>query len=210
MKIAVFSDIHGNMFALKAVLEDMKQFNVERIFCLGDLAMAGPEPLKAIDKIKDLMQNPDFTIIQGNTDEMLSVFSFDIFNKIVEVNEVMGQAYLADSKLLNDEYKSFLASLPKTKEIEISGIIMQASLVIISGGINPIGMYIRFSDECLGITKYVDLGCLICVKIAGVSAATCTDLVGLERLKSATFFKRSLISAMFLYSSGLTLLSHKQ
>ena len=122
MKIAIISDIHGNMEAMNSVLGDIEKENCQKIFCLGDLAMAGPEPIQAIDEIKRLMQNPDFTIIQGNTDEMLSSFSFDIFNKIVELNEVMGQAYLADSKLLTDEYKSFLASLPKTKEIEISGI----------------------------------------------------------------------------------------
>ena len=55
MKIAVISDIHGNMQALEAVLESIKQENCEKIFCLGDLAMAGPEPSKMIDKIRVLL-----------------------------------------------------------------------------------------------------------------------------------------------------------
>ncbi|MBQ3642122.1 metallophosphoesterase family protein [bacterium] len=122
MKIAIISDIHGNMEALNSVLNDIENEKCDKIFCLGDLAMAGPEPIIAIDKIKELMKSPDFEIIQGNTDEMLSAFSFDTFNKILEANEVMGNAYLADSQLLNDDYKKFLGSLNKIKEMEILGI----------------------------------------------------------------------------------------
>lgn len=49
MKIAVLSDIHGNMQALERVLEDIKANDCDKVFCLGDLAMAGPEPQKVID-----------------------------------------------------------------------------------------------------------------------------------------------------------------
>ena len=44
MKIAIISDIHGNIQALEAVMKNIKQEKCEKIFCLGDLAMAGPEP----------------------------------------------------------------------------------------------------------------------------------------------------------------------
>ena len=54
MKIAVISDIHGNMQALNAVLDDINKIGADKIFCLGDLAMAGPEPTVAIDKINEL------------------------------------------------------------------------------------------------------------------------------------------------------------
>ena len=50
MKIAIISDIHGNMQALESILNDIKSQNCDRIFCLGDLAMAGPEPDKTINK----------------------------------------------------------------------------------------------------------------------------------------------------------------
>ena len=49
MRIAVLSDIHGNMEALEAVLEDIKTQNCEKYFVLGDYAMAGPEPYAVID-----------------------------------------------------------------------------------------------------------------------------------------------------------------
>ena len=49
MKIAVISDIHGNVEALEAVMEDIEKEKCDNIFALGDYAMAGPEPWKIID-----------------------------------------------------------------------------------------------------------------------------------------------------------------
>ena len=37
MRIALISDIHGNMVALSAVLEDIQAQDVEKILCLGDV-----------------------------------------------------------------------------------------------------------------------------------------------------------------------------
>ena len=122
MKIAIISDIHGNIDALDSVLSDIEKENCHKIFCLGDIAMAGPEPSLTISKIHDLMQSKDFHIIQGNTDSMLSVFSFDIHKAILDVNEVMANAYLADSELLTQKEKDFLKSLPAQEEIDLFGI----------------------------------------------------------------------------------------
>ena len=44
MKIAVISDIHGNMEAIEAVMDDISKKSCNKIFILGDYAMAGPEP----------------------------------------------------------------------------------------------------------------------------------------------------------------------
>lgn len=122
MKIAIISDIHGNIDAVDSVLSDIQTEKCDKIFCLGDVAMAGPAPQETISKIKDLMKSKDFYIIQGNTDKMLSVFSFDTYNAVLNTNAVMGSAYLADSKLLTQEEKDFLANLPAQKEIELFGI----------------------------------------------------------------------------------------
>ena len=122
MKIAIISDIHGNIDALESVLQDIEKEKCSKIFCLGDIAMAGPEPSTTISKIHDLIQTKDFHIIQGNTDSMLSVFSFDTHNAILQVNEIMASAYLADSNLLNEEEKNFLKNLPEQEEIELFGI----------------------------------------------------------------------------------------
>ena len=39
-KIAVISYIHGNMQALNTFLNDIKEQKADKIFCLGDYAMA--------------------------------------------------------------------------------------------------------------------------------------------------------------------------
>lgn len=122
MKIAIISDIHGNIDALESVLQDIKKENCSKILCLGDLVMAGPAPKVTLNKIHALMQSKDFHIIQGNTDKMLSVFSFDTYNEILNTNAVMASAYLADSKLLSDEDKAFLKNLPAQEELELFGI----------------------------------------------------------------------------------------
>ena len=59
MKIAVISDIHGNQEALDAVLEDIKEQNCEKIFCLGDYAMAGPEPVETINRFMEMSKRED-------------------------------------------------------------------------------------------------------------------------------------------------------
>ncbi len=122
MKIAIISDIHGNIDALNNVLDDIKKEECVKIFCLGDIAMAGPQPKETIAKIKTLIEAGNFHIIQGNTDKMLSEFSFDIYKEIIKTSTVMASAYLADNKLLSDEEKTFLRNLPEKEEINLFGI----------------------------------------------------------------------------------------
>ena len=118
MKFAVLSDIHGNMFALRAVLEDMKNFEVERVLCLGDLAMAGPEPNKTIDFVR----TQDWTVIQGNTDEMIANFSHDVYEAVKTGAPIMANALEADVKEISSENKNYLKNLPINKSIETDGL----------------------------------------------------------------------------------------
>lgn len=121
MKIAVISDIHGNMQALEAVLEDIKKENCEKIFCLGDLAMAGPEPIKAIELIRKLYEKGNFELIQGNTDEMIAHPEISI--PLVKTKfPIMGDALENDAKIIPDDLKEFLKNLHKQKELEIEGV----------------------------------------------------------------------------------------
>lgn len=75
MRLAVFSDVHGNVTALDAVLADLEGVGaVDLIWCLGDLAAMGPHPLACIARIRDLQaQHGDkkVTVIGGNTDRYL-------------------------------------------------------------------------------------------------------------------------------------------
>lgn len=119
MKIAVLSDIHGNMQALNRVLTDIKEQNCEKVFCLGDLAMAGPEPEKVIEFVE---KQQNWTVIQGNTDKMIADFTPEILKNTEKAFPVMGHALADDVLFLSDEAKNFLKNLPPQKELEVEGV----------------------------------------------------------------------------------------
>lgn len=122
MKIAIISDIHGNDEALTAVLNSINMEKCDKIFCLGDLAMAGPEPSKVVNKIKDLTSSINFVLIQGNTDEKLGIYDKNFEENLDKNVPVMASAYRADLKELSSDDKNFLASLPEKITVEESGI----------------------------------------------------------------------------------------
>ena len=122
MKIAIISDIHGNLDAIQKVVEDIKSQGCQKILCLGDLAMAGPLPTETIDYIRDLKNSFDFEIIQGNTDEMIALSSDEVYNKLNSALPVMAEAYKSDINTVTDEQKEYLKNLPSQKEIKVGNI----------------------------------------------------------------------------------------
>lgn len=122
MKVAVISDIHGNMQALEAVLQDIENEKCEKIFCLGDLAMAGPEPVKAIEKIKELYEKGYLLLIQGNTDEMIGNYSSKVNDNVKDAFPIMAKALENDVKIIPKELREFLKNLPKQAELEIQDV----------------------------------------------------------------------------------------
>ena len=69
MRIAIFSDIHGNAIALDAVLQDIQaKGGVDEIWVLGDLAAIGHAPIKTLACLASLA---NASIISGNTDRFL-------------------------------------------------------------------------------------------------------------------------------------------
>ena len=66
MKIALFSDIHGNSVALDAVLADIQsQGGVEGYWVLGDLVAVGHDPVGVLERLTAL---PNVQYVRGNTD----------------------------------------------------------------------------------------------------------------------------------------------
>src|SRR6185436_6179939 len=68
MRIGLISDIHGNLVALDAVLAAFDRAEVDRIICLGDLAVLGPEPAGVIDRIRER----GIATVRGNVDDWLT------------------------------------------------------------------------------------------------------------------------------------------
>lgn len=67
-RLAVLSDIHGNIFALDAVLRHAELHGVDGYVVLGDLAAIGSHPVASLERLAAL---PNARIVQGNTDRYL-------------------------------------------------------------------------------------------------------------------------------------------
>jgi predicted phosphodiesterase len=67
MRLAVVSDIHGNLTALEAVIADLERRRADIVLQGGDLALAGCQPAEVIDRVREL----GWPGILGNTDELL-------------------------------------------------------------------------------------------------------------------------------------------
>ena len=122
MKIAVISDIHGNMEAIEAVMNDIEKQGCEKIFVLGDYAMAGPNPKEAVEYFMKHESDPKFVMIQGNTDLMIVDYNFDLYDELKEKAPIMAEALKNDSSILNAFEKVFLKRLPIQKEVFIDGV----------------------------------------------------------------------------------------
>lgn len=124
MKIAVISDIHANKSALERVLDDIKIFSPDKIFCLGDLILAGYNPNYVCQKMLDLKDeyNDNFIIIQGNTDKMIANCSEDLIEKTKKAFPCMGYSLEDDVKITNKKYIDFVKNLNEKEKIEINGL----------------------------------------------------------------------------------------
>ncbi len=64
-RIAVLSDIHGNIPALDAILHDIRSRQISRIFCLGDIVGKGPHSDQAVYICREVCE----LTIRGNWDD---------------------------------------------------------------------------------------------------------------------------------------------
>ena len=71
-KIAIISDIHANYEALTVVLDDIKQKNVDAIYCLGDVIGYGPSPIECLQKTVEICS----FILLGNHEEAVLAGAF--------------------------------------------------------------------------------------------------------------------------------------
>lgn len=122
MKIAVISDIHGNLAALDAVLEDMKAQECEKVFVLGDYAMAGPRPSETVNWFMKKQGDLNYKMIQGNTDLMIADFSDELYENVKSKAPIMAEALKDDVKTLNIIQKDFLKNLPIQLQVEEEGV----------------------------------------------------------------------------------------
>jgi len=115
IKVGVISDIHGNIDALKKVLDSMDKLEIKRLLILGDLAIMGAEPNNTITFIREMASKYDMEIIQGNTD------LFVVSEGLPDVPDENKKAIQYAKDTLSQENLSFLKLLPEQKSIKIGG-----------------------------------------------------------------------------------------
>ncbi len=127
MRIAIVSDIHGNLTAFEAILADLRQTSPDLIFHGGDLPHGGSSPATIVDRIRDL----GWQGVLGNTDEMLfDPESLTAFARRLPQLKAMFDAIeemaAATRETLGDERIEWLRGLPR-KQVHGSMTLVHAS-----------------------------------------------------------------------------------
>jgi putative phosphoesterase len=157
MRVAAIYDIHGNLPALEAVLDDIRQAEVDHVVVGGDV-FPGPLPRETIAYLLDLEIPVQF--IQGNGDrEVLARMRGTESSAIPETyREVMRWV----AQQLDPEHERLLASWPKTLRVEIGGL--GAVLFCHATPHNDTEIFTRLTseDRLLPIFGGLDVAVVVC------------------------------------------------
>lgn len=108
IKIALISDLHANIAAFDAVLDDISKTGVDEIICLGDIASLGPQPREIVARVREL----GCSAIQGNHDVLPP-------DKTAPLQEFE----LWTASQLSPDDLAWLTSLPATLEVQLEADI---------------------------------------------------------------------------------------
>ena len=107
-KIAILSDVHGNLTALNAVLDDIKKRKVNKIYFLGDFMPKCARP----DKVIDLLRDKCDVLLKGNCDD--NVCKPEVKDR-----------HFWSRELIGDERAEYINSLPIMTEFYLSGQLVR-------------------------------------------------------------------------------------
>ena len=103
MRFFILSDIHSNIEALDACIRRAKQASYDAVFCCGDLVGYGPNPVEAIDAVRDL----NAVVVRGNHDRVTGNQ-----DEAAEFNPHARRAVFWTRSVLPESYRQYLAELP--------------------------------------------------------------------------------------------------
>jgi predicted phosphodiesterase len=121
MRIAIVSDMHGNLTALEAVVEDLREASPDLILHGGDLAHGGASPTQVVDRIREL----GWPGVLGNADEMLfcprslTEFASQSAPALQAMFAAIEEMAAAERAMLGEERLAWLRELPR---IQIRGL----------------------------------------------------------------------------------------
>ncbi|GAB4017566.1 metallophosphoesterase family protein [Spirosoma migulaei] len=145
LTIAILSDIHGNLPAFTAVLNDIDSKGADQIFCLGDLVDFAPWPNEVID----LLRRMRIPSLLGNHDERIA---FDLpivpLQKHTAAETQARVAAIAHTRqTIRPENKLFLASLPREFRLSFSFKDKVFTILLVHASTRSIDEYIYESHD---------------------------------------------------------------
>lgn len=135
MRIAIFSDIHGNKYALKEALNKMNEIGIDVHICCGDLVgyyYYHNEVIEALRNIKNIY------CVRGNHDQIF----IDIFDQKIETSTYKAKYGCSIEKFLNTISKDnldFLRNLSIEQDILLDGYKIK---IVHGSPWNPINDYV--------------------------------------------------------------------
>lgn len=117
MRIAIISDIHGNLEALKSTLQDIEKRNIDKIICLGDTIAKGVHPKECLKLVKENCE----IVIQGNTDRYFAIE----YKNVEELPEQEQKRIKWNQSLITEEDRKYLLTLPFCYEFYMSGSLVR-------------------------------------------------------------------------------------
>jgi putative phosphoesterase len=148
--ITVFGDIHANLPALEAVLNDMDARGLTQRYCLGDLVGYGTEPNAVIERIRSL----GIPTIMGNYDQGVGHSSDDCgcAYKAAE-DEARGKRSIAWTNAhTSDDHKAFLRDLPASIPLQLEGL----RILLVHGSPRKVNEYLYEDRPTESIERILD------------------------------------------------------
>ena len=144
MTIAFFSDVHGNLPALQAVLADMEQRRPDMIFCLGDLVGYAPWPNEVVNEVR----RRGIPTLAGNYDQGIGLASSNCgcAYKTDTEKELGAQSIAYTNHVVGPAERRYLRLLPKHMRLDFEDEPCTLSLLMVHGSPRKINEYL-FEDR---------------------------------------------------------------
>jgi putative phosphoesterase len=144
MRIALFSDIHANLPALEACLQDIESREVDAIYCLGDLVGYNVWPNEVVQEIR----RRGIPTIAGNYDQGIGLNSDDCGCAYkTEEEKAMGKISIRfTNDLIGEAERKYLRVLPASIRVEFQLNAYKLQLLLVHGSPRRINEYL-FEDR---------------------------------------------------------------
>ncbi len=153
LEFAVLSDIHGNVWALDAVLADIRRRGISNIINLGDILYGPLDPLATAERLMGM----EMLTIRGNQDR-------DLFEETSDVKPSSTLSQVQDR--LTADHRRWLRSLPATMiirgEVFCCHGTPESDETSMLENITPKGVFLKTSDEIAPAVAGLSPGMILC------------------------------------------------